>query len=132
MKFQSSRCGLIVWMILALGVVGCAHQAPVVGLSDVMARPGERALFSGLSAYENGQYAEAEKSFERALSLGVASSRDVVQAHKHLAFIYCSNKRTAECEEAFRAARKADAGFVLSRSEQGHPVWGPIYKRALP
>jgi Tfp pilus assembly protein PilF len=126
------RYGLSV-VFLVLTLVGCAQQPPaVVGLSEITARPGERALFSGLSAYENGQYVEAEKHFERALSAGLVSSRDTAEAHKHLAFIYCSNKRTPECEAAFRAARKANSAFVLSRSEQGHPVWGPVYKRVLP
>jgi hypothetical protein len=37
-----------------------------------------------------------------------------------------------ECEAAFRAARAADPGFVLSRSEAGHPLWGPVYRRVLP
>jgi Flp pilus assembly protein TadD len=119
-------------VLLVLSLWGCAQQPAAVGLSEITARPGERALFSGLSAYENGQYAEAEKHFERALSTGLVSRRDTAEAHKHLAFIYCSNKRVPECEAAFRAARKADASFVLSRSEQGHPVWGPVYKRVLP
>ena len=30
-----------------------------------------------------------------------------------------------------RAARKADPQFALGKSEAGHPLWGPVYKRAL-
>lgn len=53
-------------------------------------------------------------------------------AQKHLAFIYCTSQRVAECEAAFRAARLADPAFALSRSEAGHPLWGPVYKRVQP
>jgi hypothetical protein len=38
----------------------------------------------------------------------------------------------AECEASFRAARQADPTFALSKSEAGHPVWGPVYKRVVP
>jgi Tfp pilus assembly protein PilF len=105
---------------------------PVVGLLDVTARPAERALLNGLRAYEDGQYAEAEKQFGSALQAGLASPKDAAAAHKHLAFIYCTSNRAKDCEAAFRAARHADSSFALSRGEQGHPVWGPIYKRSLP
>ncbi len=40
--------------------------------------------------------------------------------------------RGGDCEGAeasFRAAREADPAFVLSRSEAGHPAWGPVYRR---
>ena len=43
-----------------------------------------------------------------------------------------TSERLAECESAFRAARAADPAFALSRSEAGHPLWGPVYRRVLP
>ena len=60
---------------------------------------------------------------------GLASAKDRAAASKHLAFIYCTSQRLADCEGAFRAARAADPGFALSRSEAGHPLWGPVYSR---
>ena len=62
----------------------------------------------------------------------LASGRDRATAHKLLAFITCTSERIAECEAAFVAARQADPAFALSRSEQGHPLWGPVYRRVLP
>lgn len=112
---------------------GCVQPpAAPVGLLDVIARPAEKALLAGIRAYEDGQYVESEKQFSAALQAGLASSKDVAAAQKHLAFIYCTSNRTPLCENAFREARKADPAFTLSRSEQGHPVWGPVYKRVLP
>jgi Tfp pilus assembly protein PilF len=112
---------------------GCAAPPPAAppppgGLAELMERPAERALFEGIRAYDDGQYATAEKALKRALADGLQSARDRATAHKLLAFITCTSARLTDCEQQFREARAADAGFALSRSEAGHPVWGPVYK----
>jgi Tfp pilus assembly protein PilF len=104
---------------------GCVQQ----GLTDVMQRPAERALLNGLRAYDDGQYAEAERALQEALKTGLASAKDRANAHKHLAFVYCTSQRAPACEAAFREARHADPEFTLSRAETGHPQWGPVYKK---
>ena len=114
--------------LLCALLTACA-VAPVGGLSEVMQRPAERALLAGLRAYDDAQYADAERELNKALATGLVSTKDRAVAHKHLAFIYCSSQRAKPCEEAFRAARKADAEFTLTRAEAGHPLWGPVYKR---
>jgi Tfp pilus assembly protein PilF len=120
-------------LLLALLAAGCAAPPPPApppptGLAEVMARPAERALLDGIRAYDDAQYAQAEKALRSALALGLQSARDRATAHKLLAFITCTSERLADCETQFRAARAADAGFALSRSEAGHPVWGPVYR----
>ena len=110
---------------LALTATACVQQ----GLTDVMQRPAERALLNGLRAYDDGQYAEAERALQEALKTGLASAKDRANAHKHLAFVYCTSQRAPACEAAFREARHADPEFVLSRAETGHPQWGPVYKK---
>jgi hypothetical protein len=104
---------------------------PPVGLLDMLDRPAERALSDGIRAYDDALYTRSEAALRRALSLGLASPRDRANAHKLLAFITCTSERINECEAALLAARAADPGFVLSRSEAGHPVWGPVYRRVL-
>jgi Tfp pilus assembly protein PilF len=119
------------WLLAcAVGVTatGCALE-PATGLTDVMQRPAERALLAGLRAYEDGQYADAERELSRALNVGLATSRDRATAHKHLAFVYCTSNRVPACEAAFRAALAADREFALSKAEAGHPQWGPVYRR---
>ncbi|MBX3607694.1 MAG: TssQ family T6SS-associated lipoprotein [Piscinibacter sp.] len=113
-----------------LVLAGCA-QPPVApqGLLDITDRPAEKALLGGLRAYDDAQYPQAEQQLQAALQAGLVSARDRAAAHKYLAFIYCTSNRSAECEAAFRAARAADPAFVLSKSEAGHPVWGPVYQR---
>jgi Tfp pilus assembly protein PilF len=125
----------IALMCLAAALAaGCAAPAPPppTGLAEVMERPAERALLEGIRAYDDGQYAAAEKALQRALAEGLQSARDRATAHKLLAFITCTSDRLADCEQQFRDARAADAGFALSRSEAGHPVWGPVYKSLAP
>ena len=104
---------------------GCVQQ----GLTDVMQRPAERALLTGLRAYDEGQYAEAERALQQSLKTGLASAKDRANASKHLAFIYCTSQRAPACEAAFREARHADPAFALSRAESGHPQWGPVYQK---
>lgn len=106
--------------------------APTGGLAELMERPAERALLDGIRAYDDGQYTAAEAALRRALAGGLKSGRDRASAHKLLAFITCTSERLAECEAEFRAAHAADAGFALSRSEAGHPVWGAVYRKAVP
>jgi Tfp pilus assembly protein PilF len=117
------RCAALA--ALATTAAGCAQP----GLTDVLQRPAERALLNGLRAYDDGHYAEAERAFQESLKAGLASAKDRANAHKHLAFVYCTSQRAPACEAAFREARHADPEFVLSRAETGHPQWGPVYQK---
>jgi Tfp pilus assembly protein PilF len=110
---------------LVASAAGCVQQ----GLTDVIQRPAERALLNGLRAYDEGQYAESERALQESLKAGLVSAKDRANAHKHLAFIYCTSQRAPACEAEFREARTADPEFVLTRAETGHPQWGPVYKK---
>jgi len=130
------RPRLLIALLAGAALLGaCAAPAPPAppptGLSEVMARPAERALLDGMRAYDDGQYEHAEKALRKALADGLPSARDRATAHKLLAFITCTSDRLADCQAQFREARAADASFALSRSEAGHPVWGPVYKSSL-
>jgi len=116
-------------LALALLIGACAEPPKQAGLADVIDRPAEKALLAGMRAYDDAQYAEAEGQLNKALGAGLASARDRATAHKLLAFIYCTSNRVPACEQAFRTARKEDPNFALSRSEAGHPMWGPVYKK---
>jgi len=109
-----------------------AASAPVAEVAPavVVATP-ESVLAQGLKAYQAAQYQQSELDLKSALQMGLAKPADLVAANKHLAFIYCTSKREAQCLAAFKAARAADPAFTLSKSEAGHPMWGPVYKRSL-
>jgi Tfp pilus assembly protein PilF len=117
--------GLAVAALLA----ACAGPQPTPGLTDLLDRPAERSLVEGMRAYDDGQYAQAEKALRAALALKLRNPRDRASAHKLLAFIQCTSDRIAGCEADFRAARQLDPDFALTRAEAGHPQWGPVYRR---
>jgi Tfp pilus assembly protein PilF len=130
-RLSVASCTLV--LMASLGALSsCQSPKPAAGLAELMERPAERALFEGIRAYDDGQYPQAEAALRKALASGLRSGRDQASAHKLLAFITCTSDRPRECETAFRAARTADPGFVLSRSEAGHPLWGPVYRKTSP
>ncbi len=128
---STAAAGLVAVLVSLL--TACAQVPPAqLGLTDLIARPAERTLLLGLRAYDDGQYSDAERLFDSALRAGLLTGKDRAATYKHLAFIYCTTDRIQPCEEAFVSARRADAAFALSRSESGHPQWGPVYRRVLP
>ena len=88
---------------------------------------GQAALNAGLKQYDDGEYQPAAKSLQSALDQGL-SDKDKVNAHKHLAFIHCSENRTGRCREEFRKALAIDPAMELAPAEAGHPTWGPIFR----
>jgi hypothetical protein len=130
---RSRRLRLGAALASAALLAACVQPAPPpVGVMDLSTRPAERALIAGLKAYDDAQYEPAERLFREALAAGLASPRDRAEAHKRLAFLHCAAGRLGECEAEFRLARQADRNFALDKSEAGHPVWGPVYKKLQP
>ncbi|WP_290688663.1 TssQ family T6SS-associated lipoprotein [Aquabacterium sp.] len=107
--------------------------APVVVEEPALKKPtaAEMSLADGVKAYQGGQYRMAETQLKTALQAGLTAPADVANAHKHLAFIYCTSKRDTPCLAAFKAAKAADPSFALSKAEAGHPMWAKTYKKAL-
>lgn len=119
-------------LMLFVSLTACVQPppaAPTPGLLDVAERPAEKALLAGIRAYDDAQYTTAETQLGTAINAGLVSAKDKAAAHKHLAFIYCTSNRIRECESAFRSALQADPAFMLTKSEQGHPLWGPVFQR---
>lgn len=124
-------------LMVALSLAACvtppppAEPAPKAEAPpERIAAPGEAALAQGIKLYQAAQYAQAEAQFKQALQQGLSLGPDLANAHKYLAFIYCTSKREGMCLAAFRSARQADPAFALSKSEAGHPTWGKVYRRA--
>ena len=128
-----NRLSALTIVLATLSLAGCVVPPPAApGLMDVAERPAEKALLAGMRAYDDAQYPVAERQLVQALKDGLASPRDRAAAHKHLAFIYCTSTRMKACEDEFRAALADDPNFALSKSEAGHPQWGPVYQRVRP
>jgi Tfp pilus assembly protein PilF len=126
-----ARARALLSLFAAALLAACAEAPPQRpgGRAEVMDRPAEKALLTGIRAYDDAQYGDAEKALKKALDAGLASARDRATANKLLAFIYCTSERVAACEQAFRTARQSDPQFALTKSEAGHPLWGPVYRK---
>lgn len=131
-RLRPFPCALAMSVLAACETPPTAPPAPLTqSIVALYQRPAERALINGLRQYEDGSFERAEGSIRSALGLGLADWRDTAVAHKYLAFLACAFNRLAECEQQFREALVADAGFVLSDIEIGHPIWGPIYRKVV-
>jgi hypothetical protein len=91
-------------------------------------RKAEQELAAGIGAYEDGDYKAAPRLLQSALDAGLMSTPDKVAAHKYLAFMHCAQRRDKLCREEFRKALELDPKFELDPAEDGHPVWGPVFK----
>ncbi|WP_333708193.1 TssQ family T6SS-associated lipoprotein, partial [Ottowia beijingensis] len=88
---------------------------------------GEAVYAEGLRLYRAGRYDEAIARFAAVQ----APTALRVQALKHAAFSYCVTNRLPSCQRAFQDALALAPGFRLSKAERGHPVWGPVFDKAL-
>jgi tetratricopeptide (TPR) repeat protein len=101
--------------------------APQVTEDTLRARAKEQ-LATGLKQYETGDYENAAKSLQASLDHGLLDRKDQGVARKHLAFIHCLGGRESQCAAEFRKAFEIDPTFALTPAEDGHPIWGPVYR----
>ena len=116
------------WLV-AWGLAGCVPVAvKEPSVVSILSKKAETALIAGIRAYDEGNYAEAERHLNEALTAKLGAKPDEAAAHKYLAFIYCTSNRAADCARAFRDAHRVDPSFALDPNEAGHPLWGPVYR----
>ena len=94
---------------------------------DSAAQTSQAIYAEGLRLYRAGQYDDAIARFAAVQS--PPSLR--VQALKHTAFGHCVTNRLPLCQRAFQDALALSPAFRLTKAEQGHPVWGPVFTKAL-
>jgi len=82
---------------------------------------GSPALSAGIESYDEGKYAEAQKSLLSALDQGLTFKSDRVKAHKYLAFIYCISGKEKQCRDEFKKALEINPDVELEPAEAGHP-----------
>jgi tetratricopeptide (TPR) repeat protein len=68
------------------------------------------------------------KSLTASLDHGLLSKVDQSRARKFIAFSHCVSGREQQCREEFRKAFEINPEFSLTPAEDGHPIWGPIYR----
>ncbi|HEX4944443.1 MAG TPA: TssQ family T6SS-associated lipoprotein [Usitatibacteraceae bacterium] len=95
---------------------------------DTLRARAKEQLAAGLKLYETGDYDGAQRSLQASLDHGLLGKTDQGMARKHLAFIHCVAGRASQCADEFRRAFEIDQAFALTPAEDGHPIWGPVYR----
>jgi tetratricopeptide (TPR) repeat protein len=126
--------------IIALAAAACAPMAekatptpstapvaPQVTESQLRDRAKDQ-LAQGIRQYNAGEFESAQKNLNASLEHGLLSKPDQSTARKHLAFIHCLVNRESQCRDEFRKAFEINPDFALSAAEDGHPIWGPVYR----
>ena len=127
---------------LALAAATACEQLPKLG-GDTAAAPApaapqiteaslrERArgqLTRGIELYNAGDYEGAIKTLSGSLDHGLLPRPDQSQARKFMAFSHCILGRESPCRDEFRKAFEINSEFALTAAEDGHPIWGPVYR----
>ncbi len=95
---------------------------------DTLRVRAQEQLVAGMKAYDAGDFDGAAKSFSASLDHGLLDKVDQSRARKYLAFIHCVSGREALCAAEFRKAFEINPAFALTAAEDGHPIWGPVYR----
>lgn len=104
-----------------------APVTPQITESTLRQRATEQ-LALGLGQYDKGDTENALKNLTASLEHGMLNKVDQSIARKYLAMIHCVSNREAQCRDEFRKAFEIDQAFSLTPAEDGHPIWGPVYR----
>ena len=106
-----------------------APKSPAPQITEESLR--ERAhdqLAMGIRQYEAGEFDNAVKSLTASLDHGLLTKTEQSRARKYLAFSHCVSNREQQCRDEFRKAFEINPEFSLTPAEDGHPIWGPVYR----
>jgi len=95
---------------------------------DMLRSRAQEQLAQGVKQYEAGDFDAAVKSLNGSLEHGMLSKVDQSRARKYLAFSYCVSSKEQQCRDEFRKAFEINPEFALTPAEDGHPIWGPVYR----
>lgn len=90
----------------------------------------QKLLDDGLAKYNNGDFAGAAATLEKAVAEGLPEKDEQVNALKHAAFSFCLLSKWAQCRGAFNRIYEVDPDFELTAAESGHPSWRNTYLAA--
>jgi hypothetical protein len=105
-------------------------SAPIAATNTPEPAAPPAALTDGIALYNKGSYSAAIKRLANAPEIWAADISFQTEALKTMAFSYCVTSRKKLCKQQFEKALKLDPNFDLAPGEQGHPLWGPVFKQA--
>src|ERR1700750_2643869 len=124
------------FLAAALALAAC-QQLPTSGpgspvspqiSEDTLRERAKDQLAAGVKAYDAGDYDNAVKNLTDSLDHGLLSKQDSPRARKSPAFSHCVSNREQQCRAEFRKAFEINPDFALTPAEDGHPIWGPVYR----
>jgi tetratricopeptide (TPR) repeat protein len=101
--------------------------APQITESSLRERA-QTQLAEGVKQYDAGDYDNAVKNLSASLEHGLLSKAEQARARKFIAFSHCVSGREILCRDEFRKAFEIYPDFALTPAEDGHPIWGPVYR----
>ena len=101
--------------------------APVV-TEDTLRKRAQDQLAQGITQYQAGDFDNAVRSLSASLDHGLLTKEEQSRARKFLAFSHCVSQRDVPCRDEFRKAFEINPQFSLTAAEDGHPIWGPVYR----
>jgi tetratricopeptide (TPR) repeat protein len=104
-----------------------APAAPQITEGMLRERAREQ-LGQGVKLYESGDYDNALKTLTASLDHGLLTKPEQSSARKYIAFVHCVSNREQLCRDEFRKAFEINPEFSLTSAEDGHPIWGPVYR----
>ena len=108
---------------------GEANKPAAPQITESMLRDrAQQQLADGVKQYDAGDYDNAVKNLTSSLEHGLLSKAEQARARKYLAFSHCVSGREILCRDEFRKAFEIQTDFSLSPAEDGHPIWGPVYR----
>ncbi|HEX3063675.1 MAG TPA: TssQ family T6SS-associated lipoprotein, partial [Usitatibacter sp.] len=110
------------------GTEGTPQPAAPQITEDTLRQRAQGQLADGVKQYDAGDYDNAVKTLSASLEHGMLSKAEQARARKYIAFSHCVSGREILCRDEFRKAFEIYPDFALTAAEDGHPIWGPVYR----
>lgn len=109
-----------VFLAAAAAIAGCSTTDPAA----------RQALDDVRQQYLAGDYGGVIRTVATSDTLAKGPDDTRVEALKLQAYSYCLTQYTQLCEDGFVRILRIEPSFQLPPTEAGHPMWGPVFKRA--
>ncbi|KOF53763.1 MULTISPECIES: TssQ family T6SS-associated lipoprotein [unclassified Achromobacter] len=125
MKLRTLNTALGISVLLS----GCAALSPLTAEPPPTAEA-VAELQQVRDDYAAGRYGAVIRGVATSDALATAPKAVRIEAYKLQAFSYCVTRYAQLCQDSFARILQLDPGFQLAPNEAGHPIWGPVFRRA--
>lgn len=108
----------------------CSSTPPKHAYTDAQVTQSMASLQQLQAHYDSGDYGSVIRRAATDATLQDAPQDIRIQALKLQAFSLCLREHAFLCKDRFRQILALQPDFQLSASEDGHPLWGPVFQQA--